>query len=175
MKNNIDPQHEIAKSLARTLMERGWKMALAESCTGGLVSATLTDLAGSSDWFERGYITYSNTAKSECLDVPMEMIKSFGAVSEQVAKAMAEGARRNAHVNVAISITGIAGPTGGSPEKPVGTVCFGWAITQDIHNDEPATASTIVITKQFSGDRQTIREQARDYALSKLLELLQNK
>jgi nicotinamide-nucleotide amidase len=128
MKNHIDPQHDIAKSLAHVLLERGWKIALAESCTGGLVGATLTDLAGSSAWFERGYITYSNTAKSQCLDVPMEMIESFGAVSEQVARAMAEGARRNANVNIAISITGIAGPTGGSPEKPVGTVCFGWAI-----------------------------------------------
>lgn len=169
MKNNIDPQHDIARSLARVLIERGWKIALAESCTGGLVGATLTNLAGSSDWFERGYITYSNAAKSECLDVPMEMIKSFGAVSEQVAGAMAEGARRNSNVNVAISITGIAGPTGGSPEKPVGTVCFGWAINTNIQSDE---VNTTVITKQFSGDRQTVREQACDYALSRLLELL---
>jgi nicotinamide-nucleotide amidase len=169
MKNNIDPQHDIARSLARVLLERGWKIALAESCTGGLVGAILTDLAGSSDWFERGYITYSNTAKSQCLDVPMEMIESFGAVSEQVARAMAEGARRNANVNVAISITGIAGPTGGSPEKPVGTVCFGWAINKNIQSDE---VNTTVITKQFSGDRKAVREQARDYALSKLLELL---
>ena len=141
MKNHIDPQHDIAKSLAHVLLERGWKIALAESCTGGLVGATLTDLAGSSAWFERGYITYSNTAKSQCLDVPMEMIESFGAVSEQVARAMAEGARRNANVNIAISITGIAGPTGGSPEKPVGTVCFGWAINKNIQS--------IVILPQF--------------------------
>jgi nicotinamide-nucleotide amidase len=169
MKNNIDPQHDIARSLARVLLERGWKIALAESCTGGLVGAILTDLAGSSDWFERGYITYSNTAKSQCLDVPMEMIESFGAVSEQVARAMAEGARRNANVNIAISITGIAGPTGGSPEKPVGTVCFGWAINKNIQSNE---VETTVITKQFSGDRQTVREQACDYALSTLLELL---
>lgn len=171
MKNHIDPQHEIVRALARIFIERGWKIALAESCTGGLVSANLTDLSGSSDWFERGYITYSNAAKSECLDVPVEMIESFGAVSEQVAKAMAEGARRNANVNVAISITGIAGPTGGSPEKPVGTVCFGWTIKKDLESDK---VDTTVITKQFSGDRQTVREQARDYAVSKLLELLQS-
>ena len=170
MKKNNDPHHELARALALILMERNWKIALAESCTGGLVCATLTDLAGSSDWFERGYITYSNEAKSECLDVPVEIIESFGAVSEQVAKAMADGARRRADVNVAISITGIAGPTGGSLEKPVGTVCFGWSIKQNVGDD----LKTIAITKQFSGDRKTVREQACDYALSKLLELLQS-
>jgi len=169
MKNNIDPQHEFARALANTLIERGWKIALAESCTGGLVCATLTDLAGSSDWFERGYITYSNAAKTECLDVPAETIQSFGAVSEQVAAAMANGARLKADVNVALSITGIAGPTGGSPDKPVGTVCFGWSIKQQVGDD----VKTITITKQFSGDRQTVREQACDFALSKLLDLLQ--
>jgi len=124
MKKNNGPHHKLARALALILIEHNWKIALAESCTGGLVSTTLTDLAGSSDWFERGYITYSNEAKSECLDVPIEIIEAFGAVSEQVAKAMADGARRKADVNVAISITGIAGPTGGSVEKPVGTVCF---------------------------------------------------
>lgn len=169
MKNNIDPQHELAKALARTLIERGWKIALAESCTGGLVSTTLTDLAGSSDWFERGYITYSNAAKTECLDVPAEMIDSFGAVSEQVAKAMAQGARSNADVNAAIAITGIAGPTGGSPEKPVGTVCFGWAIKKNIDQD---TVDVITSTMHFKGDRQTVREQACDYALTELISLL---
>ena len=170
MKKNNDPHHKLARALALILVERSWKIALAESCTGGLVSTTLTDLAGSSDWFERGYITYSNEAKSECLDVPIEIIKAFGAVSEQVAKAMADGARRKADVNVAISITGIAGPTGGSVEKPVGTVCFGWSIKQNVGDD----IKTITITKQFSGDRQTVRVQACDYALSKLLELLQS-
>jgi len=169
MKNNIDPQHEFARVLANTLVEHGWKIALAESCTGGLVCATLTDLAGSSDWFERGYITYSNAAKTECLDVPAETIQSFGAVSKQVAAAMANGARLKAGVNVALSITGIAGPTGGSPDKPVGTVCFGWSIKQQVGDD----VKTITITKQFSGDRQTVREQACDFALSKLLDLLQ--
>jgi nicotinamide-nucleotide amidase len=169
MKNNNDPQHGIARVVAQALMSRGWKIALAESCTGGLVCSTLTDLAGSSDWFERGYITYSNAAKSECLDVPVEIIESFGAVSEQVAKAMAEGALRNANVNAAISITGIAGPTGGSPEKPVGTVCFGWAVQEgDITN-------TVTLTKRFKGDRQIVREQARDFALSHFLELLKPK
>ena len=158
---------DIAKEVSKLLIARGWTLALAESCTGGLVCAALTDLPGSSDWFERGYITYSNQAKSECLGVPTETIESFGAVSEQVAKAMSEGAQKNAGVNVAVSITGIAGPAGGSIEKPVGTVCFGWTITK-----ENLVAMTICKTMQFSGDRQAVREQARDYALSELIELL---
>jgi nicotinamide-nucleotide amidase len=172
MKNNNDPQHELARAVALTLVGRGWKIALAESCTGGLVCATLTDLAGSSDWLDRGYITYSNAAKSECLDVSMETIESFGAVSEPVAKAMAEGALRNANVNAAISITGIAGPTGGSPEKPIGTVCFGWTIKENVGHD---VINTVTLTKQFKGDRQVVREQARDFALSHFLELLKPK
>ena len=158
---------DISKEVAKLLIARGWTLALAESCTGGLVCAALTDLAGSSDWFERGYITYSNQAKSECLGVATETIESFGAVSEQVAKAMSEGAQKNAGVNVAVSITGIAGPAGGSIEKPVGTVCFGWTIQK-----ENLAAITICKTMQFSGDRQAVREQARDYALSELIKLL---
>jgi len=157
----------ISKEVAKLLIARGWTLALAESCTGGLVCAALTDLAGSSDWFERGYITYSNQAKTECLDVAAETIESFGAVSEQVAKAMSEGAQKNAGVNVSVSITGIAGPAGGSIEKPVGTVCFGWTIQK-----ENLAAITICKTMQFSGDRQAVREQARDYALSELIKLL---
>jgi nicotinamide-nucleotide amidase len=172
MKNNNDPQLEIASAVAQALIKRGWKIALAESCTGGLVCASLTDLAGSSTWLERGYITYSNAAKSECLNVPAETIESFGAVSEQVAKAMAEGALRNANVNAAISITGIAGPTGGSPEKPVGTVCFGWAVQESVGHD---LMNTVTLTKHFNGDRQIVREQARDFALSQFLELLKPK
>ena len=158
---------DISKEVAKRLIARGWTLALAESCTGGLVCAALTDLAGSSDWFERGYITYSNQAKTECLDVAAETIESFGAVSEQVAKAMSEGAQKNAGVNVSVSITGIAGPAGGSIEKPVGTVCFGWTIQK-----ENLAAITICKTMQFSGDRQAVREQARDYALSELIKLL---
>ena len=157
MKNNNDPQHELARAVALTLTSRAWKIALAESCTGGLVCATLTGLAGSSDWFERGYVTYSNAAKSECLNVPAETIESFGAVSEQVAKAMAEGALRNANVNAAISITG---------------VCFGWAVKESIGD---ALVNTVTLTKHFNGDRQIVREQARDFALSQFLELLKPK
>jgi nicotinamide-nucleotide amidase len=156
------------EELASLLNSQGWKVALAESCTGGLVSATLTELAGSSNWFDRGYITYSNQAKTECLGVPAELIESHGAVSEPVAKAMAEGAQRHAKVKAAISITGIAGPSGGSMEKPVGTVCFGWAIQyQD-------TVRTTCKTKLFTGDRQAVRQQATLFALVELSTLLKS-
>ena len=134
---------DLTKTLAQILLSRNWTVSLAESCTGGLVCATLTELAGSSEWFERGYITYSNEAKAECLDVPSHLIESYGAVSEEVAKAMAEGARMNSGSNVAISITGVAGPSGGSAEKPVGTVCFGWATENQ----------TLTKTMHFDGDR----------------------
>lgn len=157
------------QTLASMLIARNWKIALAESCTGGLVCATLTDLAGSSEWFERGYITYSNEAKIECLGVPAELITSFGAVSEQVANAMASGAQQASGANVAISITGIAGPTGGSAEKPVGTVCFGWAI-----HSSSTESRAISKTMHFDGDRNAIREQAKDYALAELIALLRN-
>lgn len=157
------------QTLASMLIARDWKIALAESCTGGLVCATLTDLAGSSAWFERGYITYSNEAKTDCLGVPAELIESFGAVSEQVANAMASGALKASGANVAISITGIAGPSGGSTAKPVGTVCFGWAIQSS------ATDSRLICkTMHFDGDRGSIREQAKDYALAELIALLRN-
>ncbi len=156
-----------AKTLTQLLLARGWKLALAESCTGGLVCATLTELSGSSEWFERGYITYSNQAKTECLGVPAGLIESHGAVSEAVAKAMAQGAQRNAGANIGVSITGIAGPTGGTAEKPVGTVCFGW--TMPNAGGEPVTTCE---TKLFSGDRQAIRQQATEHALVGLLQLL---
>ena len=158
--NSID----LTKTLAEILLSRNWMVSLAESCTGGLVSATLTELAGSSEWFERGYITYSNEAKTECLDVPARIIESHGAVSEPVAKAMAEGARINSGSDVAISITGIAGPSGGTAEKPVGTVCFGWATENQ----------TLTKTMHFDGDRQAVRQQATEFALTELIALLRS-
>jgi nicotinamide-nucleotide amidase len=160
---------DTVQTLAEILRSRNWKMTVAESCTGGLVCATLTELAGSSEWFERGYITYSNQAKAESLGVPAELIQSFGAVSEEVAKAMAKGAQLNADVNAAISITGIAGPGGGSAEKPVGTVCFGWSIQNEAGENRVLTK-----TMHFAGDRQTIREQSCNYVLSELAKLLKN-
>lgn len=160
---------DLTQTIASILIARDWKIALAESCTGGLVCATLTDLAGSSQWFERGFITYSNEAKTECLGVPAKLIESYGAVSEEVAFAMADGALQASGANVAISITGIAGPSGGSPEKPVGTVCFGWAI------ENSSTESRVICkTIHFDGDRNAVREQAKDYALAELIALLRN-
>ena len=155
---------DLTKTLAVILLSRNWMVSLAESCTGGLVSATLTELAGSSEWFERGYITYSNEAKTECLEVPARLIESHGAVSELVAKAMAEGARINSGSDVAISITGIAGPSGGTAEKPVGTVCFGWATENQ----------TLTKTMHFDGDRQAVRQQATEFALTELIALLRS-
>ena len=159
----------IAKELADVLVPQGWKIALAESCTGGLVCATLTELAGSSEWFERGYITYSNQAKTECLGVAAELISAYGAVSEPVAKAMAEGALRGAKAKAAIAITGIAGPSGGSTEKPVGTVCFGWSI-----QNAAGLIGTTCATKIFEGDRQAVRLQATHYALSEMLAFIKS-
>ena len=155
---------DLTKTLAEILLSRNWTVSLAESCTGGLVCATLTELAGSSEWFERGYITYSNEAKTECLDVPAQIIESHGAVNEPVAKAMAEGARINSGSDVAISITGIAGPSGGTVEKPVGTVCFGWA----------TESQTLTKTMHFDGDRQAVRQQATEFALTELIALLRS-
>jgi len=155
---------DLTKTLAQILLSRNWTVSLAESCTGGLVCAILTELAGSSEWFERGYITYSNEAKTECIGVPALLIESNGAVSEQVAKAMAEGARINSGSNVAISITGVAGPSGGSLEKPVGTVCFGWATEKQ----------TLTKTMHFDGNRQMNRQQAAEFALTELIALLRS-
>ncbi len=156
----------LTQQLAQTLLAKGFKIALAESCTGGLLAAQLTSLAGSSDWFERGFITYSNQAKEESIGVPKEAIERYGAVSEEVAKAMAEGVLKNSLAQVSVAITGIAGPGGGSANKPVGMVCFAWGIQVD---DQIQTRSQ---TKQFSGDRQSIREQACVYAIESLLEQL---
>mgnify|MGYP000331872970 CR=1 FL=1 len=154
---------DIVTTLAEILQSKNWKMAAAESCTGGLVCASLTEIAGSSEWFERGYITYSNEAKMECLGVSDKLLETFGAVSEEVAKAMAEGAQVNAGVNAALSITGIAGPSGGSPEKPVGTVCFAWARKH---------FSTKTEKHLFQGNREEVRQQSVQTALLALKELL---
>jgi nicotinamide-nucleotide amidase len=155
---------QLAIQLGISLNEKSLLLATAESCTGGLVAAAITDVSGSSGWFERGFVTYSNEAKSTMLGVPAKLIRDHGAVSEEVARAMAEGALLNSRAQVALSITGVAGPTGGTPEKPVGMVCFGWS----------NRITTKVETQRFRGDRPQIRRQAAEYAIRGLLELVRN-
>ncbi|RZI41589.1 CinA family protein [Herbaspirillum sp. HC18] len=155
---------ELAARTGRALKAKGLYLATAESCTGGGVSQAITEIAGSSEWFERGFVTYSNAAKTEMLGVPATLIEQHGAVSEEVARAMAQGALTNSKAQVAISTTGIAGPGGGVPGKPVGTVCFGWAIE----------GKSVVERLVFTGDRHAVREQTVIHALQGLLRLLES-
>ena len=149
-----------ALAVASALKAQGRTLALAESCTGGWIAKCCTDLSGSSAWFEAGFVTYSNRAKSEALGVRTASLQRYGAVSEIVAAEMARGARSAAHADWAISVTGIAGPDGGSPDKPVGTVCFGWVGP----DDEPETETCL-----FAGDRDEVRRQTVAHALDGLL------
>ena len=161
------------ETLAQQLLHRGWMLATAESCTGGMVAARCTDLAGSSQWFERGMVTYSNEAKHELLGVDMALIESHGAVSEEVARAMAVGALRHSRAQVSVAITGIAGPTGGSATKPVGTVWFAWAAPSDSGPTLGAdTAFVRAECRRFDGDRAAIRRASADHAIRGLLEML---
>ena len=154
---------EIIQDLATQLRRRGWLLATAESCTGGLIAAACTDLAGSSDWFERGFVSYSNAAKTALLGVPADLITAHGAVSEPVARAMAEGAVRHSAAQVSVAVTGVAGPTGGSPDKPVGTVWFGWCVD----------GQTFAERQHFDGDRAAVRAQTVAHALARLVQRLQ--
>ena len=159
---DLDTFDTDVRLLAERLRARGWRMAAAESCTGGLIAAACTSVAGSSDWFERGYVTYSNEAKSEMLGVPRELIVEHGAVSEAVALAMARGAATHARVPLAVAVTGIAGPGGATPAKPVGTVWLAWA-----WRDAPAseTLATQAQRLQLGGDRDAVRAQSVRCAL----------
>ena len=148
------------QQLARLLVERNWMLATAESCTGVLIAAACTDLAGSSRWFERGFVTYSNEAKAESLGVDAALIASAGAVSEVVARAMAFGAVRHSHAKVSVAVTGVAGPTGGSTDKPVGTVWFGFMIDGRLDSE----------TLRFAGDRGSIRLATVAHALQGLID-----
>lgn len=152
----------LCTELAAALRERGWKMATAESCTGGLIAASCTDLAGSSDWFDRGFVTYSNESKSELLHVDAAAIASHGAVSEVVARAMAFGALRHSHAQASVAVTGIAGPTGGSADKPVGTVWFGFSVGGRLSSE----------LLRFEGDRQAVRTASVRHGLARLLALV---
>jgi nicotinamide-nucleotide amidase len=149
--------------VADLLLKRQWMLATAESCTGGMIAAACTDLTGSSAWFERGFVTYSNAAKTELLGVDAALITKHGAVSEPVVRAMVLGALARSHAQVALAVTGVAGPSGGSPDKPVGTVWLGWA-----------TPDNKLVTEKchFGGDRQTVRSATVHHALVKLAAML---
>jgi len=154
--------NELARRLGEALKAKGWKFATAESCTGGWVAMQATAIAGSSDWFERGFVTYSNEAKRELLGVQDVTLVKHGAVSEATAREMAAGALGRSHAQLALAVTGIAGPGGGSAQKPVGTVCFAWAVGSKIHSE----------TRRFDGDRESVRRQSVVRALEGALESL---
>ena len=181
----------LVQALATQLLARGWMLATAESCTGGLIAAACTDLAGSSTWFERGFVTYSNAAKAQMLGVDAALIAQHGAVSEPVARAMAKGALQHAHAQVALAVTGVAGPGGGSADKPVGTVWFAWALPAQTPGTPASDASagsgadfagqakapppdTMLHSEvmHFAGDRAAVRQATLHHSLRRLLELL---
>lgn len=153
----------LAKQLGLQLKQKGYKLATAESCTGGGIAYAITHIAGSSDWFERGFVTYSNEAKQELLDVSPRLLATEGAVSEAVALAMAQGALVKSHADVSIAVTGVAGPSGGTPEKPVGTVWLAFA-----SQHFPSQAKLL----NYSGSRTHIREQTIAAALAECLALI---
>ncbi len=153
----------VVAAVGARLKQRGLMATTAESCTGGLIAAALTEIAGSSAWFDRGFVTYSNAAKVQMLGVPAALIERFGAVSEPVAAAMAEGALAHSDAGIAVSVTGVAGPGGGTSDKPVGMVCFGWA---------RRSAPTITATIHFPGERATVRARTVRHALEGLLNRL---
>jgi nicotinamide-nucleotide amidase len=158
--NEID---NLAERVGRALQAKGYLLATAESCTGGGISQAVTEIAGSTGWFDCGFVVYSNASKTELVDVPAAMLAQHGAVSEEVAAAMAQGALANSNAHVALSTTGIAGPSGAVPGKPVGTVCFGWARGDHVHTERLV----------FQGDRHAVREQTVKHALEGLLRFIE--
>lgn len=160
-KSELSTKH-LCGLVADLMLKNKLKLVTAESCTGGMIAAACTDLAGSSDWFERGFVTYSNDAKTELLDVQAQLLLSEGAVSEAVARAMVRGALAHSHAQVAVAVTGVAGPTGGSPAKPVGTVWFGFAVPGQVITEK----------RHFDGDRAQVRAATVRHAFTRLVALL---
>lgn len=156
--------NELSERLGKLLLEQNLKLVTAESCTGGGLAEIITRIPGSSNWFERGFVTYSNAAKQELLGVPIDNLDDYGAVSEETAIAMAEGALENSHCDISVSITGIAGPDGGTDDKPVGTVCLAWS-RRDMNTHATRTI--------FKGDRMLVRQQACMMALQGLIDLIE--
>ena len=155
---------EMVERLAALLLARDLKVVVAESCTGGGIAQAMTDTSGSSRWFERGYVVYSNDSKKELLGVSEDTLRGFGAVSEQSAGEMAVGALHNSHAQISVAVTGVAGPDGGSDEKPAGLICFGWSMRSELTK----TASLI-----FQGNRYVVRQQATRMAIQGLLDLIE--
>ena len=153
----------LVEDLATALLARGWMLATAESCTGGLIAGACTDLAGSSNWLERGFVSYSNAAKTELLGVDAALIARHGAVSEPVARAMAQGALQHSYAQCALAVTGIAGPGGGSADKPVGMVWFAWATPQGVRSEMQC----------LDGDRAQVRSATVQHSLAVLLSMVQ--
>jgi nicotinamide-nucleotide amidase len=153
---------ELAKRLGAYLKRANEMLTTAESCTGGWAAQVVTSVAGSSAWFERGFVTYSNAAKQELLGVRTETLRAHGAVSEETAREMARGALERSQGTIAVSITGVAGPAGGTPDKPVGTVCFAWARDGEVRSE----------TRRFAGDRESIRRQSVILALEGVMRAL---
>jgi nicotinamide-nucleotide amidase len=156
---------KLAKAVAQLLKKNRQVLVTAESCTGGWAAQVVTSVAGSSDWFERGFVTYSNDSKRELLGVAEATLDERGAVSEETAREMALGALARSKGTLALAITGVAGPAGGSKEKPVGTVCFAWALGESVHSE----------TRRFNGDRESVRRQSVVRALEGVIELLEEK
>jgi nicotinamide-nucleotide amidase len=152
---------ELSEAIGAACLARKLLVATAESCTGGWAAQVITHTAGSSSWFERGFVTYANAAKVEMLGVSPATLEKFGAVSPETAAEMAAGALKNSKALISLSITGIAGPTGGSPDKPVGTVCFAWCL----RGSAPETERC-----HFNGDREAIRRQSVIHALTGLIQ-----
>ncbi len=155
--------NNLSKELGSTLQSRGMMLAVAESCTGGWVSQAVTAISGSSAWFDRGFVTYSNAAKNEMLGVKLSTLQEFGAVSEEVVREMAEGVLKNSSSEISLAISGIAGPTGATDGKSIGTVCFAWALR-----------NSAVKTEQylFSGDRESVRYQSVVMALKGVIDMV---
>ena len=156
--------YELAERAGQTLMRRGLMLVTAESCTGGWIAEAVTSVPGSSEWFERGFVTYTYISKREMVGVSGETLEKHGAVSETVVLEMATGAIAASHAQVGIAVSGVAGPSGGTPEKPVGTVCFAWATKDGTPKAE---------TRRFPGDREAVRRASVIHALTRMIELVE--
>lgn len=159
-----DALYGLAEEAGLALKAKGWMLATAESCTGGWVGEAVTAVSGSSSWYDRGFITYTNASKQEMLDVRSRTLESHGAVSEETVREMAAGVLLHSQADISVAISGIAGPTGGSPGKPVGTVCFAWGLRNGALTSE---------RRLFPGDRREVRRQAVEHALRGVLALIQ--